>query len=286
MVTRAAADGVIRTEPIETPIVRNSGGDAPARVAIEDFDWNKWLASWLDNEREEFIKTMGGVVATMRREYEEPLAAQAKRINELELKLAAAVDSLSRETVKSADAAEERRALEDKTHALEFRVARMDGVISVLRGRNVPGALAVKGTYRPSVVYHELDVVALNGGSFVARRDAPGPCPGDDWQLLASPGRRGERGLRGAQGLTGPAGRDGADAPVWRSVSFDPKKMAFQVRLSDGSLGPVISLGCIFSELGVDPATYSIKLVLLDGSELKFSLRGLFEQFFDELKGR
>jgi hypothetical protein len=52
------------------------------------------------------------------------------------------------------------------------------------------------------------------------------------------------------------------------------------------SEGPVISLDCIFAGVDVDPLDYAIVLKMLDGTELKFSLRGLFEQFFYELKGR
>lgn len=56
--------------------------------------------------------------------------------------------------------------------------------------------------------YKHLDVVALNGGSFVAVKDDPGACPGDGWMLITSPGKRGEKGERGGcgeQGLPGPA---------------------------------------------------------------------------------
>jgi len=38
--------------------------------------------------------------------------------------------------------------------------------------------IAVRGTFDESVSYRRLDVVALNGGSFIALKDAPGPCPG------------------------------------------------------------------------------------------------------------
>ncbi len=51
----------------------------------------------------------------------------------------------------------------------------------------------------------------MAGGScFVARRNDPGPCPGDGWQLIAQRGQRGEAGLRGERGEPGhrgPAGR-------------------------------------------------------------------------------
>jgi ribosomal protein S16 len=66
-------------------------------------------------------------------------------------------------------------------------------------------SLKVIGTYDPKADYRELNVVALNGASFVARRDKPGSCPGDDWQLIASQGKRGEPGPRGAKGDPGPA---------------------------------------------------------------------------------
>jgi hypothetical protein len=154
------------------------------------------------------------------------------------------------------------------------------GALNVLRGKGVPGSFNVKGTFDANVVYNYLEVVAFNGSSWVATRDRPGEVPGSGWQLLSSAGRRGPRGERG------PMGPRGADAPTWRSVSFDPKKMSFVVRLSDGSPRPLISLDCIFAEVGVDPRDYSIRLVTIDGFELKFSLRGLFEQFFDEVKGR
>src|SRR5215510_13576056 len=35
--------------------------------------------------------------------------------------------------------------------------------------------IAVRGTFDQSVSYRRLDVVALNGGSFIALKDAPGP---------------------------------------------------------------------------------------------------------------
>lgn len=57
--------------------------------------------------------------------------------------------------------------------------------------------------------YFRLDVVALNGGAFVALKDNPGPCPGEGWMLISQPGKRGERGEkgdRGDRGERGPAG--------------------------------------------------------------------------------
>lgn len=58
--------------------------------------------------------------------------------------------------------------------------------------------------------YSRLDVVALNGGSFVALKDDPGPCPGEGWMLIAQPGKRGEKGDRGEKGEKGDRGLAGA----------------------------------------------------------------------------
>src|SRR4029077_4062728 len=59
----------------------------------------------------------------------------------------------------------------------------------------------VCGTYGAEETYGELDIVAINGASFIARRDNPGPCPGDGWQLIA---RQGQRGIAGEKGDRGP----------------------------------------------------------------------------------
>jgi hypothetical protein len=58
----------------------------------------------------------------------------------------------------------------------------------------------VCGTYAAREKHEWLDIVALDGAAFIARRDNPGVCPGDGWQLLSrhgQPGRRGETGERG-----------------------------------------------------------------------------------------
>lgn len=78
-----------------------------------------------------------------------------------------------------------------------------------------PGAHAkgfvVCGTYDPEAEYAEKDVVMTGGSSFVALRDAPGPCPGDGWQLWASKGSRGAQGERGQKGDMGSPGRDAVE---------------------------------------------------------------------------
>lgn len=70
-------------------------------------------------------------------------------------------------------------------------------------------SIAVAGTWRPHATYAALTVVARDGGSFIALRDDPGPCPGEGWQLMTRqgkagpPGPKGERGEKGNPGLPG-----------------------------------------------------------------------------------
>ena len=119
------------------------------------------------------------------------------------------------------------RAWEDRVHYATEAVSHGGGTYQALRdtGREpphedwiclaAPGAtgqrgqdgrsFVVCGTYDAAAVYQALDVVALNGSSFVALCDAPGPCPGDGWQLVASQGGRGRQGDRGPPGPPGPA---------------------------------------------------------------------------------
>lgn len=70
-------------------------------------------------------------------------------------------------------------------------------------------SITVRGTWSADGDYSPLDIVALNGSTFVAKTDRPGQCPGPGWQLLASRGKTGapgERGAKGEKGERGPAG--------------------------------------------------------------------------------
>jgi hypothetical protein len=98
-------------------------------------------------------------------------------------------------------------------------------------------AQKIRGTYARSEIYAPGDVVALDGGSFMAKRSAPGLCPGPDWQLIA---RQGQRGIAGPQGIAG------KDAP--KIVGWVVDRAAFTVapKLSDGSTGPLLELAELF----------------------------------------
>jgi hypothetical protein len=102
--------------------------------------------------------------------------------------------------------------------------------------------IAVRGTFDETLEYRRLDVVALNGGSFIARKDAPGPCPGSGWQLLAS---QGKRGVAGARGERGPTGLSGATIRDWK---IDRARYVATPVMSDGSEGPPLELRGLFEQ--------------------------------------
>jgi hypothetical protein len=105
--------------------------------------------------------------------------------------------------------------------------------------------IAMRGTFDETAEYHHLDVVALNGGSFIALKDAPGPCPGSGWQLLASQGKRGAPGEKGERGPRGDAGASGATIVGWK---IERERYVATPIMSDGSEGPPLELRGLFEQ--------------------------------------
>jgi hypothetical protein len=109
-----------------------------------------------------------------------------------------------------------------------------------------------RGTYKEDSEYAAYDAVALNGASFLALRDKPGPCPGPGWQLLAAPGKRGvagERGDRGPAGAAGPSGKDAATIVCW---TLDRAAYTVTPIMSDGTNGPPLHLRELFEQFQDD----------------------------------
>jgi len=106
-------------------------------------------------------------------------------------------------------------------------------------------SITVRGTFNVTAEYRRLDVVALNGGSFVALKDAPGPCPGSGWQLLASQGKRGVAGERGERGQQGNPGLTGATIRDWK---IDRTRYVATPVMSDGREGPPLELRELFQQ--------------------------------------
>ncbi len=114
---------------------------------------------------------------------------------------------------------------------------------------------SVCGTYDEQAHYDQFAVVALGGSSFIAKRDAPGPCPGDGWQLIASagkPGRPGPPGMRGDRGERGLQGEVGAAAPVIVGWKIDRATFTASAVLSDGSIAPPLELRSLFEQFQIE----------------------------------
>src|SRR6516165_10365776 len=98
-------------------------------------------------------------------------------------------------------------------------------------------ARRIRGTHDPKAEYFANDLVAKDGASFVAKRNNPGPLPGDGWQLLARQGARGVAGERGAPGR---------DAPTIKSWKLDRQRYLVIPVMSDGREGPTLELRALF----------------------------------------
>jgi hypothetical protein len=126
------------------------------------------------------------------------------------------------------------------TDWVQIARAGRDGIIPQLRG-----------TYDATACYKKFDICALNGSSFVARKDDPGECPGAGWQLHASAGRtggRGERGEQGPRGLQGPKG-DPVSITGWE---IDAASYTATPVLSGGQKGPPLELRDLFKQFIAD----------------------------------
>src|SRR5262249_19568767 len=106
-------------------------------------------------------------------------------------------------------------------------------------------SITVRGTFDETQQYRRLDVVARNGGSFVALKDRPGPCPGSGWQLIASQGRRGAAGAKGERAGRGPTGRRGGPIRDWK---IDRARYVATPVMSDGREGPPLELRGLFEQ--------------------------------------
>ena len=80
------------------------------------------------------------------------------------------------------------QALCDTVHAPPH-----DDWICLARGGRDGITPNIRGTFDVYSKYRKLDIVAMDGASFVAKHDNPGICPGDGWQLMSKQGRQGRK---------------------------------------------------------------------------------------------
>jgi hypothetical protein len=77
-------------------------------------------------------------------------------------------------------------------------------------------SLNLRGPYDVDTPYECLDIVEFGGDAFVARRNGPGLCPGEDWLPLSARGPKGDKGETGPRGSKGNRGPSGAKIAEWR----------------------------------------------------------------------
>ena len=220
--------------------------------------WEKWLRSHLDIEREIMVEACGEALGLVSQELRD-------RISPLELKLAeltGAIDILRGLQPPPPAKFQTIRAWKPDTIYHEGAiVAFAGGTWQAQRDTaRVPGAqdwvclasaghsFTVRGTFDQRASYRHLDVVALNGGSFIALKDAPGPWPGPGWQLIASQGKRGVAGEKGERGPRGDAGASGATIVGWK---IDRARYLATPVMSDGRDGPPLELRGLWRRIKV-----------------------------------
>jgi hypothetical protein len=93
--------------------------------------------------------------------------------------------------------------------------------------------------------YRRGNVVALDGGTFVAVKDKPGACPGDDWRQITTRGKPGPKGDAGARGLTGPPGAPGPAIIGWKLDGANYRALPL---MSDGSECAPLDLRALFEQ--------------------------------------
>ena len=97
-----------------------------------------------------------------------------------------------------------------------------------------------------------LDMVALNGGTFIAKTDDPGPCPGPGWQLLVSQGKSGPKGERGLAGERGERGLTGTPAPMIIDWQIDRETYMAVPIMSDGRTAKALPLRGLFEQFQIE----------------------------------
>jgi hypothetical protein len=217
----------------------------------------------------DFIQTMGLMMAQERHSAREEFkAADGEMQRALEAKLAAVEERLKAVPGKLPVA----KIWQAESVTYEGEIACYDGALYQSRKdtAQVPGgsdwigvaragsdglSLSIRGAFDPHDAYSQLDVVTCNGGSFVARCDNPGTCPGPGWQLLSSPGKAGEKGQPGPPGKRGERGEKGEKGkatPTIVSWQIDRAHYRAVPTMSDGRAGATLDLRELFEQFQVE----------------------------------
>jgi hypothetical protein len=232
----ANADGIHRTDPIQ-----------PSYTTDEV--WAAW-ENWMEDAIGEVIGEITGRLEQRVKAMELQLAETRGALDVLRH---GALDVLRAKKGSSTDNVNEtidkiRTDFQEKVKEIELRLAETIGTVDVLRGKGVPGALHVRGTFDSGATYCLNDVVATGGSSWVALKDTPGTIPGPGWQLIASQGKRGVAGEKGDRGERGPQGSPGLSGATIREWKIDRERYVATPVMSDGRDGPPLELRGLFEQ--------------------------------------
>jgi hypothetical protein len=237
----------------------------PDTTAATDWSgWEKWLRGHLNIEFSSLHRALGQLLADERQKFADRLERKTSEFEIKLAKLAGAIDILRGAqppppakfpTIKawSADASihyqGEIVTFNGSTYQAQCDTARPPPSNDWLCLAAAAAGFRMRGTYDSAEEYKQLDVVMINGSSFVALKDAPGRCPDSgNWHLLASHGKRGQRGETGARGLMGLHGERGAAAPQIQSWLLDRARYTATPMMTDGSIGPSLELRGLFEQ--------------------------------------
>jgi hypothetical protein len=203
-------------------------------------DWDSWN-SWAD----------GRIAAALQQHGDALAEATGTVIGEIR-------GELRKEVQKELEAATSKLGLElrELVAGLRTELARLETELGrrLTSQETQTAGLRLRGAHSPDQDYERLDVVTLEGSSYIARRGSPGPCPGEGWRILASAGgagpqgimgQNGDRGPRGLTGETGAKGEPGASIVGWAPDYADFKATPI---MSDRSEGPALDLKPFFQK--------------------------------------
>jgi hypothetical protein len=81
----------------------------------------------------------------------------------------------------------------------------------------------LRGTYDPRTTYSALDVIAKDGGIYIAKQDAPGTCPGEGWRTRFASWADGVGRAGGESLIRAHPGQNPAEAQWrWRGQRSEP----------------------------------------------------------------
>ena len=236
--------------------------DTNTTAAADWSGWDRWLRGHLNRELGALHRALGQLLAEEREKIDDRFERKTSEFEVKIAKLCGAVDILrGAQPPPPAKFPSVKAWSEDSIYHEGEIVAFAGGTYQATKDTaRAPGSqdwtclavagvgFTVRGTYDGHEAYRHLDVVIVNGSSFVALQDNPGVCPGSNWHVPASRGSRGQRGPEGQRGFMGLRGERGAAAPTIQSWLVDRARYTATPVMSDGSIGPSLALRSLFEQ--------------------------------------